>query len=63
MKKLNPITALYLKILEVISFLLIQVGGKFEDSLINKNATPEEHARARQIARRYRRHRKCMGGW
>ena len=31
MRKLNPITALYLKILEFISFLLIEVGGKIDE--------------------------------
>ena len=42
MRKLNPITALYLKILELISFLLIEVGGKIDDFVDTKNSTPEQ---------------------
>lgn len=38
MRKLNPITALYLKILEFISFLLIVVGGRIDDYLFPKDA-------------------------
>lgn len=56
MKKLNPITAFYLKILEFISFLLIEIGGRFENSIISKNASKIDYIKARQIAKRYRRH-------
>ena len=42
MRKLNPITALYLKILELISFLLIEIGGKIDDFVDTKNAKPEQ---------------------
>lgn len=54
MRKLNPIMALYLKILEIISFLLIEVGGKWEDSFFPKNATKEDYVRAKKIGIRYR---------
>ena len=56
MRKLNPITVLYLKVLEFISFLLIEVGGRFDDSLFPKNATLEDYEKARQVGKRYRRH-------
>lgn len=36
MRKLNPITALYLKVLEFISILLINVGGKIDDFVYTK---------------------------
>lgn len=42
MRKLNPITALYLKVLEFMSILLINVGGKIDDFVDTKNATPEQ---------------------
>lgn len=54
MRKLNPITALYLKILEFISYLLIEVGGKWEDSFFPRNATKEDYERARKFGFRYR---------
>ncbi len=54
MKKLNPITAFYLKILEFISFLLIEIGGRWEDSFFPKNASQKEYFRAREIGYKYR---------
>lgn len=54
MRKLNPITALYLKILELISFLLIEVGGRIDDYLFPKNATSEDYERAHKYLSRYR---------
>lgn len=63
MRKLNPITALYLKILEFISFLLIEVGGRFDDSIFPKNASPEDYEKARNIGKRYRRHCRSMHRW
>ena len=52
MRKLNPITALYLKILELISFL--EVGGRIDDYLFPKNATSEDYERAHKSLSRYR---------
>ena len=40
MRKLNPITALYLKVLEFISFLLIEVGGRIDDYMYPKKFNP-----------------------
>lgn len=54
MRKLNPITALYLKILDLISFLLIEVGGRIDDYLFPKNATSEDYERAHKSLSRYR---------
>lgn len=42
MRKLNPITALYLKILEFISFLLIEVGGKIDEKFSARHLTHDE---------------------
>lgn len=42
MRKLNPITALYLKILEFISFLLIEVGGKIDEKFSPRHLTHDE---------------------
>lgn len=54
MRKLNPITALYLKILEFISFLLIVAGGRIDDYLFPKDATREDYERAHKSLSRYR---------
>jgi hypothetical protein len=54
MRKLNPITALYLKVLEFISFLLIEVGGRYDDYLFPKDATSEDYERAHRSLCRYR---------
>lgn len=51
MRKLNPITALYLKILEFISFLLIEVGGRF-DNVFNPKGLTQSELRNRQITAR-----------
>ena len=63
MRKLNPITALYLKILEFISFLLIEVGGRIDDYMYPKNLTPEEVARYRTKQRTLRKIVRSWGQW
>lgn len=55
MRKLNPITALYLKILEFTSILLINVGGKIDDFVDTKNATPEQIKRCNKQGEQIRR--------
>lgn len=42
MRKLNPITALYLKVLEFISFLLIEVGGHIDKKFSPRHLTNDE---------------------
>lgn len=60
MKKLNPITALYLKILEFISKLMIKIGEAGERPEKARNATPEDYEWARRTGRRYRRYSRFM---
>jgi hypothetical protein len=55
MSKLNPITALYLKILDFISILLIDVGGKIDDLFAPRHLTIEE--KRRYIAHSHKMHR------
>lgn len=40
MRKLNPITAVYLKILEFISFLLIEIGERVDPYFQKKSSSP-----------------------
>lgn len=54
MKKINPITVGYLKILEFISYLLIEIGGRIDDYLFPKNATTEDYKRAHESLSRFR---------
>lgn len=55
MSKLNPITALYLKVLEFISILLIDVGGKIDD-LFSPQGLSQQKLKNRQIeARKHQR--------
>lgn len=63
MRKLNPITALYLKILEFISFLLIELGGKIDDRMHPKNLTPEQSQKLISSRRRMRRIMRSWGDW
>lgn len=63
MKKLNPITALYLKILEVISFLLIEVGGRIDAYMYPDKLTPEERLNFSNRRRRLRRINRSWGQW
>ena len=51
MRKLNPITALYLKILEFISFLLIEFVERF-DNFFNPKGLTQSELRNRQITAR-----------
>ena len=63
MRKLNPITALYLKVLEFISFLLIEVGKRIDPYFQKKNLSPDERIRLREKIRRMRRTWKNNGYW
>ena len=63
MRKLNPITAMYLKILELISFLLIEVGGKIDDRMYPKNLTSEQTQKLISSRRRMRRIMRSWGDW
>lgn len=45
MEKLNPITASYLKILEVISVILIAVGEKLDSLFSSQRFASENHWR------------------
>lgn len=63
MRKLHPITALYLKILEFISFLLIEVGGKIDDRMHPKNLTSEKTQKLISSRRRMRRIMRSWGDW
>ena len=56
MRKLNPIAAAYLKVLEFIAFLLVEVGGRWDDSLFPKNASKDDYRKAKEAGRRYRKH-------
>lgn len=60
MRKLNPITALYLKILEFISILLIEVGGRYDELMHPKKLRPEQ---TQQLLARRRRMRRVMRSW
>lgn len=62
MKKLNPITALYLKLLELFSYLLIHVGGKVDEITYPK--IPKEHLKEyREGQKRLRRVVRSWGQW
>ena len=63
MRKLNPITALYLKVLEFISFLLIEVGGRIDDYMYPKNLTPSQLAQYREKQRKLRKVVCFWGQW
>ena len=60
MKKLNPITALYLKILEAIAQLMVAIGEAGDRAEKARNATPEDYEWARRTGRRYRRYSRFM---
>lgn len=60
MRKLNPITALYLKILEFISVLLIEVGGRIDALVDTKGASPDQ---LRQCKKQARQTRKILRSW
>lgn len=63
MKKLNPITALYLKILEFISKLMIDIGELCERNKAASRATASDYDRVRKDAKRYRHHCRCTHRW
>lgn len=63
MRKLNPITALYLKILEFISILLIEVGGRYDEFMHPKKLRPEQTQKLLARRRRMRRVMRSWGDW
>ncbi len=63
MRKLNPITALYLNVLEFISFLLIEIGERVDPYFQKNHLPPEELIRLRKKAKRMRRLWRMNGYW
>lgn len=63
MKKLNPITAFYLKILEFISFLLINLGKVIDPYFTKESLTNKEKMRLREKAKRIRKLWRINGYW
>lgn len=63
MKKLNPITAFYLKILEFISFLLINSGKVVDPYFTKESLTNKEKMRLREKAKRIRKLWRINGYW
>lgn len=63
MKKLNPITALYLKILELISILLIKASDKVDPYFQPDALPPEERQRLSAKAKKTRRFLAMHGYW
>lgn len=63
MKKLNPITAFYLKILEFISFLLINSGKVIDPYFTKESLTNKEKMRLREKAKRIRKLWRINGYW
>lgn len=63
MRKLNPITAIYLKILELISIILIKVGEKVDPYFQPNSLPPEERIRLRRKATRFRKAMRNNGFW
>lgn len=63
MKKLNPITALYLKALELISILLIKTSNKVDPYFQPDALPPQERQRLHEKAKRYRKLWRSAGYW
>ena len=63
MKKLNLITAFYLKILEFISFLLINSGKVIDPYFTKESLTNKEKMRLREKAKRIRKLWRINGYW